>query len=570
MSVEIRAALLQQAFPIDARQLGDTVLIGRGLEPPEVANEVARPQVYALQNMLPTQRGWCSVHYATALDGYTYPVYLEQVVQLRDGIGRTALCGVSGDSLYVYSSGTQVWTRVSLGTPLQRGPLTTATLRGQTYLCVARVGLYKYNFDTETMEVQTVVGIADFADILGTSAAGNHLLLISADLFFWSDPVDPLEFTPAAGSAGSTGIAANRSSLTAIIPLGDAVVAYTTLNAVYCAYTGNVNAPFAFREIADSAGVAGPEHVSGDVASGEHIAWTYSGMQRVSAQRAEQAWPELSDSIAAGLITYIGDATYPVTLQYDRLDVKISTVGTRYVLFSVRGAEATASQYPVAYVFDRALERFGRLDAPHCDVIEYRVAEYSRYLTIDSLVLPIDSYTGAIDELREEVTAQEPAFGSMFALVGRTGEVYIALPASLRNVAQYVTDEFATPCMVLGKYKLTRGATVRMESLQLQSQYSDATLAILCNDASGEYTRSVVPTASLREPGRYTVRATGHGVSVKISGVLNVSALSFELSVAGNALAPVAAASTTVESTDYMTIFGVPVTIGGEYVVSPS
>lgn len=570
MSTEIRAALLQQAFPIDARQLGDTVLVGRGLEPAEAANEIARPQVYALQNMLPTQRGWCSVHYASAQPGYTYPVYLEQVVQLRDGIGRTALCGVSGNSLYVYSSGTQVWTAFSLGTPLERGALTVATLRGESYLCVARVGLYKYDFLTETMELQTLSGFADFSNVVGTSAAGNHLLLITASLFFWSDPIDPLEFTPGMGSAGSTGIAANRSSLTAIVPLGDAVIAYTSLNAVYCAYTGNVNAPFAFREIADSSGVAGPEHVSADVASGEHIAWTYSGFQRVSAQRAEPAWPELSDSIAAGLLTYIGDSDYPVTLQYDRMDVKISTVGTRYVLVSVRASTESASQYPVAYVFDRSLGRFGRLDIPHCDVIEYRSADYARYMTIDDLVLPIDSYTGAIDELREVVQTQDPAFGTMFAMIGRLGEVRVALTAAIRNVSQYVSEEFETPCMILGKYKLVRATTVCIDSIQLQAQNSEVAIKAICNDAAGNFIRSVAPTASYRQPGRYTLRATGHGVSVKLSGVLNVYALSMELSSAGTALAPVAASSAGAAAIDYLTVFGIPVTVGGAYVVSPS
>lgn len=565
---EIRAALLQQAFPIDARQVGDTVLVGRGLEPAEAANEIARAQVYALQNVVPTQRGWCSVHYTKALEEYTYPTYLQQVVQLRNGTGRTALCGIAGNTFYVYSTGTLVWTEIPIVSALTRGDVTTATFRGETYVCVGRIGLFKYNFLTETMDLLTLGGIVDFANINGVCAAGNHLVLISNDLFYWSDPVDPLEFTPATGSAGSTGIAANRSSMVTAAPLGDGIVVYTTLNAVYAAYTGNPNAPFAFREITGSAGVASPEHVSNDVASSEHVVWTYSGFQRVSAQRAEQAWPELSDSIAAGLVTYIGDADYPVTLQYDRMRVKVSTVGARYTIVSVRSADVVDQQYAVAYVYDTGLERFGRLDIPHSDIIEYRAAEYSRFKTIDSLTLTIDEYNVAIDELREEAAVQESAFGTMFAIVQQLGSVYVALPAAVRNVTDFESTEFATPAVVAGKYKLVRGSTVRMESLQLQIVAMDAAVRVLCQDAAGNHLRSVTPTASSRVPGKYTMRATGHSVAVRISGVFSLNALSFELFNAGLSLSPVAVASTAVDTTDYVTVFGVPVTVGGAYVVS--
>jgi hypothetical protein len=566
MSTEIRAALLQQAFPVDARQLGDTVLIGRGLEPAEAANEIARAQVYALQNVVPTQRGWCSVHYAKALDSHSYSANLRQVVQLRNGTGRTALCGIAGNTFYVYSTGTLTWTEIPIVSALTRGDVTAATFRGETYVCVGRIGLFKYNFTTETMDLLTLGGIADFADVRGVCAAGNHLVLITADLFMWSDPIDPLEFTPAAGSAGSTGIAANRSSMTVVAPLGDGIVVYTTLNAVYAAYTGNPNAPFAFREITGSAGVESPEHVSNDVASAEHLAWTYSGFQRVSAQRAEQAWPELSDSIAAGVVTYIGNADYPVTLQYDRMRVKVSTIGARYIIVSVRSATVEDQQYAVAYVYDTALERFGRLDIPHSDVIEYRAAEYSRYLTINALTSTIDSYAVAIDELREEVTAQAASFGTMFAIVQQLGSVHVALPAAVNNVAQFEVSNFAVPALIAGKYRMLRGSAVRMESLQLQGIAADAIVQVLCQDAAGNHLRSVVPTASLRESGKYALRATGHSVAVRLSGVFNLYALSFELANAGSAMAPSAISSTAV--IDYVTAFGAPVTVGGEYVIS--
>lgn len=569
MAQSFRASLIQQAFPVDFRQLGDTVLLADSSEAQESGSEIARPQVYALQNALPTQRGWVSAHFSRVVESFTCPVYLEQCFQiLEDGVHAT-LCGVAGDSFYVLASdGT--WVEHPFVTAIARGAVTYTTFRGQTYVCVGRVGLFRYDFTLETMELLTVTGIADFADVLGVCNAGNHLILYTAELVLWSDPVDPLEFTPALGSAGSTGIAANRSSIVAVLPLGDGFVVYTALNAVYGAYTGNPNAPLAFREVANSSGIEAPEHVSFELSGTFHYAWTFSGFQRVFAQRAEQAWTELSDAIASGIATFIGTANTPAVMHYDRLAVKVSTVGARYVCVSVKTAVAGGRSYPTAYIYDVALERFGRIDVDHSDIIEFRAATFSRHYRIDELTSTIDSLTSAIDDLVAQGAIREAAFGKLFAMVSPLGAVHVVLPATVRDVdtLEDVALTAAPPTLMLGKYATRRGRAVCCTELQLQGNVTDATLRVHTHDAAGNWLRVISPTASLRVPNKHTLRATGSSVTVQVSGRFDLTALSFTLQEGEKFLQPVAETANGVPI-DYMTIGGVPVTAGGEYVVSP-
>lgn len=569
MAQSFRASLIQQAFPVDFRQLGDTVLVANAAEAQESGSEIARPQVYALQNALPTQRGWVSAHFSRVVESFTYPVYLEQCFQiLEDGVHAT-LCGVAGNAFYVLAAdGT--WQQHPFVTAIERGAVTYTTFRGQTYICVGRVALFRYDFTLETMEELTVTGIADFADVLGVCNAGNHLILYTESLVLWSDPVDPLEFTPGAGSAGSTGIASNRSSIVAALPLGDGFVVYTALNAIYGAYTGNPNAPLAFREIANSSGIELPEHVSFELSGAFHYAWTYSGFQRVSAQRAEQAWAELSDAIAAGLASYIGTANTPAVLHYDRIAVKVSTVGARYVCVSVKSAVAGGRSYPVAYVYDTALERFGRIDIEHSDLIEFRAATFNRHYRIDELLVSYDSLTAAYDDLIAQGAMRDAAFGKLFAMVSPLGAVHVVLPATVRDVETLEDAALAAapPTLMLGKYAIVRGPAVCCTQLQLQGNVGDASLRVHTHDAAGNWLRVAEPAASLRVPNAYSLRATGASVSIQVSGRFDLTALSFELQSAGSAMKPVAA-TTDGSIPDYMTIGGVPVTIRGEYVVSP-
>lgn len=564
----IKAKLTQAGFPFNFSEIAGTVLAPNSLDQnlqasgEQVALEV--PQAYFMQNVLPVARGLQSAHFARVLKPHTYPTYLEEVHTLRDASGSVALYSPAGGQNLIYTKSTGAWTAFPLPAELAPSPVTVAHLKGTSYVCYEGTGVFTYDFTTDTFAQVTLLGV-DPASVLGVCAANQYLLLYTGQYVAWSNPLNPLDFVPAVGGAGQSAILANRSEIVVCLPVTEGFIVYTSYNAIFGSYSGNPNVPFYFREIPNSSGIESPEHATGESTGAGHVAWTSSGFMQVASKQAQLIWPELSSAIADGLYSVHGSADYPTVMHKQSLAVKVSTVGSRYYVVSVKDRISGVADYPVAYVYDLALDRWGRLDIPHIDFFEYRAPEFSAALTYDMATATYDDYLVSYTEARTAEPEKASSFGTTFGCCNSLGAVHIVLSSNAKDLEllESTTSGAATPKVYLGRYRVVRPTAVKWNQLQLSTEALESTVVVYAHNLSGTVNRTLEPVASSRSAGKWVGQLSGATISIKVQGKFLLTSLEFELLDAGSRMQPEAAEF--VPST-LSTVAGIPVTVDGEYV----
>lgn len=566
----VKAKLTQAGFPFNFTEIAGTVLAASALDQnlqaagEQVAAEV--PQAYFMQNVLPVQRGFQSAHFTRVLKPHTYPTYLDEVHTLRDAGGSVALYSPAGGQNLIYTKTTGAWTAFPLVGPLPSA-VTVAHLKGVSYVCYAGTGVFVYDFDLNTFSQVTLLGV-DESTIIGICAANQYLLLYTTQYVAWSNPLNPLDFVPVVGGAGQSAILANRSEIVVCLPVTEGFIVYTGHNAIFGSYSGNPNVPFYFREIPNSAGVEQPEHASSESTGSGHVAWTSSGFMQISAKNAQLIWPELSSAIADGLYSTQGSGGYPTVVTKTSLAVKVSTVGARYYIVSVKDSSTGVKDSPVAYVYDVALDRWGRLDIPHIDFFEYRAPEFSVALTYDAATGDYDSYAAySYNTARTSEPDKVASFGTTFGCVNSLGAVHVVLGSQVKNLEllESASSGAAVPCLYLGRYRMVRPTAVTWSELQLSTNAAVVDCSVFAHDSAGTVTRKLTPTPSGRMVGKLVGRLTGAHISLKLSGKFLLTSLEFELIDAGSRIQPVAEAELP---SNLVTVANEPVVLDGEYVLS--
>lgn len=565
------ANLLSAEFPFNLRELPNAVMIARAWEKAEQAAGFAgNSHVYFMQNCLPTQRGFGSVHYTQVVQGHLYPYYLDRVFTLRDADGNVALYSPASGRNAVYTKETGAWEQFPFDFTVDGSAVTTAYLKGTTYVCIPASGLYKYDFGTGTFVAVSTTGIV-FDDILGVCAAGQYMLLWTATTLAWSNPLDPTDFVPAVNGAGSTQLLSSEGTVTVILPISGGFVAYTSVNVIGGTLTNNASFPFLLKGIDGASGIASSEHCMASASSATHIAWTSSGMMEITLRGATPIWAELSDAIAQGVLILADFDGTPSTFSYDSLRVKLSSVGNRYVVVSLRNTESY--EYQVAYVFDIALKRWGRLDVPHVDIFEYRAPEFVRDLTYADL--GETTYSGLGDLLYSQLTTtidtKVAQFGTTFGVIGKLGAVHIALGAENANLDTLESNASgaAVPTLMFGRYRFLRPNAVTSAGVTVNLGAESAELKLFAHDSSGAVIKSKDTVPLGRKPTTKFARLSGAALSIAVSGRFALTSLEFDIIDGGNRNPPAYFSTVDPEVlASYMTIQGITVTINGEPVTS--
>lgn len=544
---EVRVNLTAKQFPFKFDELSNTVIVNRGFEQhrqflpgfdgQEPVQSYGLCQAFYMENVLPQVRGYSSVHAKAELAAVPPAYYgsaLKDSYILRDEANNVALYSPADGMNYVFDADLGEWRSYPFPGILS-GNVTVAYLKGVTYICYAGVGLFTYNFYTRAMEAVVLAGINAQA-VRGVSAANQYLLLWDANTVYWSSATEPRDFVPDLGTgAGSTGVLAVRSPITTVLPIADGFVCYTTTNAIGTAFSGDARNPWIFREIPGSAGVAIPEHVTYEANLEAHFAWTTSGMQQVSLRRAEPIWPELTDSIARGMYSEIvAPAEVPTVRKFPALTVRMGTVGARYVTISLRDSAVT-TQFPMAYVYDLSLERWGRVDIPHVDIMEYRAPEFAQITSYNSLLDTGETYDDLLltsyESLGIPLESSTARFGESFGVVQADGKVYsMRLGDALAPEVNWTIDHAAagakTPNIFHGRYKLARPNGVELQQIQLTRGAGLALRAVL-HDTAGDIIRDQAITSDQHAEvyGDYLCRVAADSVSLKIAGKFTLTDL---------------------------------------------
>lgn len=552
----VSADLLVKGFPFNVESFGSTVIINQGFElnrtpyvnrGQDFGDVSGLPQAYYMHNVVPTTRGYRSVHFPLALQGHSFEddVDIEQAHIIRNALGDTVLFSPAhGENLF-FSPLFGGWNRFPFVNQTDVR-VTLGYVKGTTYISYEKDGLYTYDFEANTFNQVFPAGI-DYSEIIGVAAGGNYLILFSDNRIYWSSATDPLDFVPSTVTgAGSSNLVAVKGQITAVLPIADGFIVYTTTNAVGSQYSGVPTNPWIFREIPGSSGVGIHEHVSYESNEAIHIAWTAAGFQRVTFRAAEPLWPELSDTIGSGVFSdYDFTLGYPVAKKFAKIAVKVSSISSRYTAISVKDVN-NPQQFLHSYVWDWGTQRWGRVRFPHTDIIDFRTPEFKSPVTYNQLNILGTTYQNYLDdgttylELGVPSSDKATVFGDAFGLIQEDGSVYKAVFHPDADSLEVDVIEAYKPRIWLGRYRLRRSKDVVLQETQLSTDI-DADLYAITHDKAGGVV-SKEQLTDLTYEGEisksYDSRVEGESVSIELAGRFNLANLDMEFSEGGRRHGP--------------------------------
>lgn len=188
-----RANLSAKSFPFVSEDFGRSIIV------PQYDNTYSRiltsqsdsdqdagiPQMYYCHNVMPTPQGFQSIGYIQKFSAWNPPQIsgVIDVFMLRTGEGNKGYLAILSNGMYsVNVSGT--WTPptfIVANTPLTNPVVTVAYVSGITYIYVAQVGCFKYNFANSTMESVYLNGL-DPTSVNGITASSGYLIAWSKAL----------------------------------------------------------------------------------------------------------------------------------------------------------------------------------------------------------------------------------------------------------------------------------------------------------------------------------------------------------------------------------------------------
>jgi hypothetical protein len=432
------ANLSAKSFPFLSENWGKTVIV-KG--PDNVFNaqvaaredsdkDVGIPQIYYVHNVLPTDAGFQSVGYSQITSSVPGKTFISQTL-LRDAADNKVYMAItSAGEVYLNSGSSWVYKTTFTGT---YSALTTAYVSGVTYIWIPTVGCYKYDFGTSAFVSVTLTGL-DIPTTLGICPSYGYLVAWTKDSIAWSSTIDPTDFVPdLVTGAGGGAVEGIRGAITFCLPHTLGFIIYTTANTVAALFSGNTRFPFNFREIVNSGGVASQEIVSWDSNTGNHYAYTTSGLQLISTSQSQTIYPELTDFIS-GLRFEDFDETslvFTTTALTSVMQKKLTVVADRYLVISYGVTSLTH-----ALVFDIAQKRWGKLKIPHIDCFEFQLSNPGVY----------------------EIPKQSLAF--------------MQVDGTIKVVDFRADNPSAAGAILLGKFQYARSRLLQLDTIEVENVYN--------------------------------------------------------------------------------------------------
>lgn len=503
-----RANLTAAEFPLLTEFQGRTIITPSidqnytrsGNSPKNRDRDFGIPQVYYMHNMIPTDAGLTSVGFnQVALPPLDTDNKFSDIYSLRDATEKVArFSNTTSGRNYVLLSLGSGWIRTTDKAPVPGGYVTTAHVNGQTYICFSNVGVFKYNFATNTLDEVTLKGL-DKLIVIGITASSGYMIAWSATTVVWSSVVDPTDFIPSlATGAGGGAIQEAKAAITVCLPANGGFIIYTKVNAVSAVYSGNSRYPFTLKEIIGAGGLSNPSLSAYDGNSTDQLSYTTSGLQRISMNNSEVVLPHITDFIAGAQFEDYDDNTESFTLQNLSVPMvkKLTQVGNRYIVISYGVTQLTH-----ALVLDIALGRWGKIKLTHVDCFEYF------YPSSDV----VDSPKRNIGFLQAD------------------GRIQVAV------VSYNSTGSFGI--VMLGKYQLDRNRYLEIQAIHIDSVTPGTGLKVKIQTTidGKNVTFSTVPklSRSVDTYRRYDTRVSGLNHSIIMSGAMHLNSLELQFNDAG-------------------------------------
>jgi hypothetical protein len=348
----------------------------------DIEDEPGIPQTLFMENVLPTDYGYTSLHYSIPSTG-KMPGEPSFSFTVRSSTTTKILVQNSLFDVYNLTDLTAAGEPTYVGN--LPGTLTYVTISGVTYIYVANVGCYTYNFTLNQFDPVTLSGL-DVTSVIGITGVQGYMLAWSSDAIAWSSVTDPTDFVPSLETgAGGGSVEGAKGALTVCVPNSLGIFVFTQQNCVSALFSNNARFPFNFKEIAGSLGCASVEDVTYETTLGVAYVLTVLGIQQVAHNGAKfvhqhltqdnATWSELEDGtwgLQPTLVSWIGGAGTATSNSASRLvpsTSKLVVVGARYLCVSVGGSPGYVP-YQVCHVYDMVLKRWGRINIPHYEVFD--------------------------------------------------------------------------------------------------------------------------------------------------------------------------------------------------------
>ena len=497
------------------------VVRAKYVSPPLQDQDIGIPTPIYGENILPMTTGWESVAFTERIKPQRAFNKFDQLINLKSGAETNILYSPSQGKDFVNYDGQ--W---APGPQFQNfaGLVTHAYLKLKTYVFYQRQRIMSYNYPDKAFHNEVLAGL-QLTNIDGITTSNNLLIAWNETTIFWSSAIDPLDFVPSLSSgAGSQNPTQVRGKIVCCLPAAGGFIVYTTSNAIFAQWSGNLRYPWVFTEIAGSAGIRSPEHVSYDANYDGHFAWTPVGMQAITKGKAEAALPEVTDFLTGKLVEeYIGPLAYqshqnaspefssqaqdwnlkpqgPSLLQQLTLKedpwVKVALLGSRYLCISygykIRGI------YDWVIVYDYSLQRYGKLKFAHTDLFEYQTQTY-----------------------------EQPQVKTLIGFLKADGSVFTV------NFAHGIYGEGV---LLYGKIQESVGHWLELTQVELQSMRDVNPNLLLVPSYDGvnlEQAELPVKTISTKNFSQWMCRSAGQNLNLLLTGSFSVTSITVEFNILG-------------------------------------
>lgn len=509
--ITYRANLSAKVFPFISEYFGRSVIVSgpdqnfsrQLVSSEDLDKDRGIPQLYYAHNVMPMAEGFQSIGFTPTINDTKSG--FSNIQPLRDYLGAQVFFSHGDDGAnYVLPFGGTYWTQINTIPGTVGVAVTTAQMNGQTFIYFANVGCYLYNAASNTLLPITLTGLVS-TDILGITSSAGYMIAWSTNTVAWSSTVahaiytDPIDFVPSLiTGAGGGSIEAAKGKITICVAHYLGFIVYTTDNAIAGIYSGNSRFPFNFREIVASGGLANASLISFDSGTGNHYAYTTSGMQLVSMSQTTTIFPEITDFIAGKYFEDFNETTLALETQglFYPMKKAINVISDRYLVISYGVSSLTH-----AIVFDIVQKRFGKLKIPHTSCFEFK------------LITP-------------EVT-ETPR-----ASIG-----FLQSNGSIKVVDFTYTSSYSSGVMILGKYQYVRARLMQLDSVSIENIKADSGFNLyVLNSINGKTTDAPVAGYLAENSGtyrKYNFRVTGINQSLLFKGKFTAVSLELAFNISG-------------------------------------
>ena len=339
----------------------------------DLDKDIGIPTLYYCHNIIATAQGYEAIDYVENIPALALTNFTGIFLVLESGTGNKAYIGYTdtGDFYYCVDP-TYSWTFVQNIAAAAGKRISTGYVNGVTYIYVANVGAYKFNFGTHLLNSVTLTALVP-ANILGITSAQGYLIAWSVSTLYWSSLIDPTDFTPSlATGAGSGSVQNARGDLVTVVPHTIGMIVYTNQNAVAAPASGNARYPWNFRELVASGGIKSSDLITYDANTGSHYAYTTSGIQMITMQQTQTVMPEVTDFLAGSVFEDFDEDTNSFNI-YElstTLKKRLALVSDRYLVISYG-----ISEFTHALIYDTVFKRWSKLRHTHVEVFEFNIQQ---------------------------------------------------------------------------------------------------------------------------------------------------------------------------------------------------